>query len=296
MSRRADGGSDERVGTDSIAVSDHDVAYLVGKGGSTRTRLERYSGSRLSVNQGTAEVTGTPAERDRAKLAIDITLQQRNGGRISLDFDELERRSDVAMHDVPTAAVGFMLGAKGQTLRALESKHCTFMFFDNEHFHHNNMGETKRLYILGTPVSRASSLEEVKEMLASKLGRPPPPPPRHSGGPPLSGRHGRHDSLPPPPPRGYDGDDARGRWAGRSESREGSLSRGGGTRRDFRDDLDGGGRRNVRDRDFSRGDSNRDRDRDYDRGRNRRVYEREDRYERGRYDRDRCDRGRDGQY
>jgi hypothetical protein len=34
--------------------------------------------------------------------------------------------------DVEQEAVGFLLGAKGATLRGLETKHRTFMFFDNE--------------------------------------------------------------------------------------------------------------------------------------------------------------------
>ena len=101
-------------------------------------------------------------QRDLAKLAIAITLQQRNGGKVSVDFDDLEDRKDVSTFDVPKDTVGFLLGAKGvrhlpsshcsamlpgarvsaptmmcapslgSTLRAMETKHRVFMFFNNE--------------------------------------------------------------------------------------------------------------------------------------------------------------------
>ena len=101
-------------------------------------------------------------ERDLAKLAIAITLQQRNGGKVEVDFDDLEEREDVSTFDVPKETVGFLLGAKGaqlrprarervrrsrpacrswcrslfcppgSTLRAMETKHRVFMFFNND--------------------------------------------------------------------------------------------------------------------------------------------------------------------
>lgn len=226
-----EGPEDDRVGSESISLSDHDVAYLVGKGGQTRIRLERFSGARLQINQGTAEVTGTDAERSRAKLAIDITLQQRNGGRISTDFNELERRADMDLLDVPKDVVGFLLGTKGQSLRALESKYCTFMFFDNDHVHRDEgtgRGETKRLYVLGTQRARDDALSEVREMVEYKSGRGAgrgPPPPFRRDGPPMPMRY-----EPPPPPRDY------------YDDRRGDYGRGGGRGYDGRGGYEGGGR------------------------------------------------------
>ena len=122
----------------------------------------------------TRQVVGTPEERELASLAISITLQQRDGGKVDVDFSSLEDRDDVSSLDVPVKTVGFLLGAKGTswrcsllvcsptpaapppartlshtvsprstshrvrqrpagaTLRAMESKHKVFMFFDNE--------------------------------------------------------------------------------------------------------------------------------------------------------------------
>ena len=144
-----------------IPLSDQDVAYLVGRSGArrnrrprqlvlpwrthtnvdapllpttgqTRMRLERFSGARLNIDRDVAEVEGTAEERSLAKLAISITLQQRNGGAVTTNFDELEDRTDVSTFDVPKETVGFLLGAKGQTLRAMETNHKVFMFFNND--------------------------------------------------------------------------------------------------------------------------------------------------------------------
>ena len=59
------------------------------------------------------QVEGTTVQRDLAKLAIAITLQQRNGGKVHVDFDDLGDRKDVSTFDVPKETVGFLLGAKG---------------------------------------------------------------------------------------------------------------------------------------------------------------------------------------
>lgn len=95
-------------------------------------RLERFSGARLNIDRDVAEVEGTDDERQLAKLAISITLQQRNGGQVATDFTELEERMDVSTFDVPKETVGFLLGAKGSTLRQMETNHRVFMFFNND--------------------------------------------------------------------------------------------------------------------------------------------------------------------
>ena len=96
-------------------------------------RLERFSGARLLIDKDVCQVEGNPTERELAKLAISITLQQRNGGQVTTDFEELEDREDVSTFDVPQETVGFLLGAKGSTLRQMETNHRVFMFFNNDH-------------------------------------------------------------------------------------------------------------------------------------------------------------------
>ena len=39
-----------------VELSELDVAYLVGKGGATRIRLENFSGARLNIDKDVAEV------------------------------------------------------------------------------------------------------------------------------------------------------------------------------------------------------------------------------------------------
>ena len=156
----------ERV--ERISLSDQDVAYLVGRSGAlraaraqahsrppllniclascnhllffnhrhcagaTRMRLERFSGTKLNIDRDVAEIEGSPQQRALAKLAISITLQQRDGGAVAVDFDDLEKRDDVSTFDVPKETVGFLLGAKGSTLRTMETNHKVFMFFNND--------------------------------------------------------------------------------------------------------------------------------------------------------------------
>lgn len=104
-----------------MPLSDDEVAYLVGRGGQTKFRLENFSLARLNIDKDSAELTGTddalerarrapscapaPAARPRTarpparasrRLAIKITLQQRNGGRIDIDFQDMEERKDVS--------------------------------------------------------------------------------------------------------------------------------------------------------------------------------------------------------
>jgi len=79
------------------------------------------------------------------RLHEDLTLMQRGGGRLETDFRALERRSDAVTADVPRACVGFVLGAKGATLRDMETRHRTFMFFNNE--------MVTRTYLFKSPLS-----------------------------------------------------------------------------------------------------------------------------------------------
>jgi len=213
-----------------MPLSDDEVAYLVGRGGQTKFRLENFSLARLNIDKDSAELTGTDDALERARLAIKITLQQRNGGRIDIDFQDMEERKDVETLDVPVPAVGFLLGSKGATLRKMEEKHRVFMFFDNDRKRDGKHGPSKRLYIVGPDRARDSALEESEEVVNFKMGtgggrRPAIVDNRDQGG-----RGG-------PPPR-YD-------------------DRGGGRYSDDRRDYDRG--RGYDERDRGRGYDDRDR-------------------------------------
>jgi hypothetical protein len=211
--------------TERIPLSEEDVAYLVGRSGATKYRLERFSGAQLSVDRDAAEIEGTEQQRALAKLSISITLQQRDHGTVTVNFDDLEQRSDVSTFDVPKETVGFLLGAKGSTLRQLETDHKVFMFFNNERIREGKSGPCKRLYVIGGEEERRNALDEAEDVVRYKLtgtsmrprsgrggGAPSwhdaPPPPRHD-----DRFDDRYDRGPPPPrfdDRDRDYNDRRG--------------------------------------------------------------------------------------
>jgi len=136
--------------------------YIVGKRGSTINRLKQFSGAELDVHKDNITIKGSGFQRDRAVLAIKITLQQMEGGGIEMDSEEMDNRSDTSIIDVPSRSVGLILGNRGTTLRTLESKNGTFMFFNQV-----SPGdlEWKRLYVLGDELGRDNAVNAVKNMI-----------------------------------------------------------------------------------------------------------------------------------
>ena len=149
------------------------VAYLLGRNGATKLRLSKFSGCEIDVDthQDAIEIHGTVRQRALARLAVDITLQQRNGGRVRTSFEGLECRPDTVTIDVPVLSVGFVLGTKGATLREMETRRRTFMFFDND---------TVRMYPLssnGRKIRLDGQLRtQTKESLSSERTVPHSPP------------------------------------------------------------------------------------------------------------------------
>ena len=77
-------------------------------------------------------------------------MAQRGNHLGTLDFEEIAARCDCATVDVPTSAVGFVMGSKGATLRELESRHNAFLVFDND----TVRDDAKRMYVLGGAENR----------------------------------------------------------------------------------------------------------------------------------------------
>jgi rRNA processing protein Krr1/Pno1 len=96
-----------------MSLETSEIAYLLGRNGSTKQRLANFSGARLEIDPredgGRIEVIGTQEERELARLCVDITLQQRNNGKVQVDIEKLESRTDCTFLDVPKDAVGFIL-------------------------------------------------------------------------------------------------------------------------------------------------------------------------------------------
>ena len=239
-------------GTETMALEGAAIAYLLGRQGQTKQRLANFSGARLEIDPegrdgGKVTIIGGDEERRLARMCIDITLQQRNNGQVVVDLPELEKRNDLTTLDVPQSAVGFVLGARGATLRDFETRFRTFMFFDNATIH----GDKKRLYILGRQDAREKALRECEHAVDIKM---------NGGGNVPSFRDRERE------PRRYDVDYRRSPPRGRDRSRDRGYDRDrrrSPPRDDRRyDDRRGG----YDDRDRDRG---RDRSRSRSRGRDR---------------------------
>ena len=76
------------------------------------SRLSRFSGSRIEMgsDQDTIKVTGSESERKLARLCIDITDAQRTNQGRDVNFEAIEARDDCVVIQVPTVAVGFVMG------------------------------------------------------------------------------------------------------------------------------------------------------------------------------------------
>jgi len=104
----------------------------------------------------------------------------------------------VSTFDVPKETVGFLLGAKGSTLRAMETKHRVFMFFNNDRMRQGKHGQCKRLYVIGSNRSREDALDEAEDVVRFKLTGV------SNGGGPERGDRGDRGGGPPPRDRDYD--------------------------------------------------------------------------------------------
>ena len=163
----ADDRADDDERSETLELSQEGAAYLYGRSGSTMQRLCRFSGCKIEMgsDKRVVEIRGASAGRALARLCIDILLQQRNGGRLDCDWAAIEKRDDATTIDVPIAAVGFLMGSKGATLRDLEGRHEVFMFFDNDTVRKG----AKRLYVLGGRGARGAAAEECDRAVELKM-------------------------------------------------------------------------------------------------------------------------------
>ena len=115
------GGGSGGEGSEVLNLEGDAVAYILGREGSTKRRLQNTTGCRLEIGTDTVEIVGTDEQRALANLCIEMTLQQRKG-RMTFDFQKLGSRPDCDTFDVPKACVGFVLGQRGATLRNFEEQ------------------------------------------------------------------------------------------------------------------------------------------------------------------------------
>lgn len=119
----------EREDDEGVEMMDIDhaaAAFVLGRGGSTKRKIERVSECRLDLDEkrGTIELRGTKSRRDKARDYVNFVDQQRTGAVI-VDVN----RNDLTVVAVPEDCCGFVMGRGGATLRSMEEEWGTLMCF-----------------------------------------------------------------------------------------------------------------------------------------------------------------------
>ncbi|CEL91713.1 unnamed protein product [Vitrella brassicaformis CCMP3155] len=136
---RDDDRNGERLSKDVQFINNGEAAFLIGKQGRTKRKLMYASGSEIEIHDPdkgggessrdlTLEIRGKREDLERAKMYIKLVLTQRQGP-VYLDFDEMAERDDLTLLDVPAECAGYVTGARGVVLRAIEDEWGTIMLF-----------------------------------------------------------------------------------------------------------------------------------------------------------------------
>jgi predicted RNA-binding protein Jag len=118
----------ERKETERIDCDSDSAAFILGKGGSTKHKIERVCNATIELDERANEITihGNERERALARDYIGFVMQQRTGS-VEIDLDA--GRDDMTVIKVPEECVAFVMGRGGQTLRMMEAEWGTLMFF-----------------------------------------------------------------------------------------------------------------------------------------------------------------------
>lgn len=154
---------DEHVrGKESMEIEADDAAFVLGRGGATKKKIERACGAMIDLNEREyrIDVMGTKRQRKLAMDYLKYVMQQRVGP-VQIDVDE--PRDDLTVLTVPDDCVAFVMGRAGQTLRMIEEEWLTLMFFAKMAVG-GQAGSGERLMIFGDLRARRGA--ELKVMSA----------------------------------------------------------------------------------------------------------------------------------
>eukprot|EP00929_Paragymnodinium_shiwhaense_P071803 TRINITY_DN36469_c0_g1_i1.p1 TRINITY_DN36469_c0_g1~~TRINITY_DN36469_c0_g1_i1.p1 ORF type:complete len:1844 (-),score=533.29 TRINITY_DN36469_c0_g1_i1:697-6228(-) len=156
---------------DIIRVSELDAAFILGRGGKTKTKIARVSGATLELHErsNTVEIYGGDAERRRAAKYVELVRAQRAG---PVTVDEAHDDGDLTMIAVPSGCVGFVTGSQGNFLRSCEEEWGTLMFFCDYHGPHReggSRGGAERLAIFGDLTGRCGAELKVMAAIETKV-------------------------------------------------------------------------------------------------------------------------------
>ena len=152
-------GEEEEV----MELSKDEVAFVLGRQGSTKRKIERVASCNLDLRNQTLTMQGSRESIDRAKDYTRFILQQRVGD-VCIDFEET--RADLTIVEVPQDSVGFVMGRGGKVLRSLEEQWGTLMFFAKRRGSKSGprTDEAEKLAIFGPRTGRRGA--ELKVMSA----------------------------------------------------------------------------------------------------------------------------------
>jgi hypothetical protein len=152
----------EGFASDTMPMDESELSYALGKDGTTRRKLARASGCIMEYVGQVAFICGAMEERTRARTYLKWLLQQRAG---SVRVDDLAERDDVTIVKVPRDAVGYVTGARGQSLRQVEEDTGTFCFIDG------TRGESEQLLVFGHRKSDREEAERIVNHLVQEKAR-----------------------------------------------------------------------------------------------------------------------------
>ncbi|KAK3270284.1 hypothetical protein CYMTET_21309 [Cymbomonas tetramitiformis] len=154
--------SQKHWGTDTLLLSDTELAYALGRGGTTRRKLARASGCIIEFLGHVAFMAGTKIERQRARRYCDWLLSQRSGG---VTIEGASSMDDCQVVHVPQNCMGHIAGNRGANLRQLEEETGTYCFFARDG-REAALRTTEEEAVMEAEVTEAEVTEVVAKVMA----------------------------------------------------------------------------------------------------------------------------------
>lgn len=144
-----------------IDLEDKEVAYVLGRSGTTKDKLARVSGAKMNIEgNGTLIIEGEEEPVERGKKYVHIILSQRHG---TVELDASKHEDDLDLLDIPTDCKGFVTGTRGATLRSVERQCASLMSFCTV-----DDGAREPLAIFGTRRARLHSRLKIMSVVEGK--------------------------------------------------------------------------------------------------------------------------------
>mmetsp|Transcript_435 Transcript_435/g.864 ORF Transcript_435/g.864 Transcript_435/m.864 type:complete len:762 (+) Transcript_435:110-2395(+) len=170
---------DKTHGKESWRVSREEAAFILGKGGQTKTKLATVSGAQLDLTEikgkGTElgahklDISGTTEQCERATKYVGFVTAQRLG---PVSIDQPWEHDDLTLLDVPADAVSFIMGKQRSFLRVVEEEWGTLLFFlevdPRNPQHYEDPTRTEQLAIFGMERARRGAELKVLAAIAMK--------------------------------------------------------------------------------------------------------------------------------